>query len=123
MSDILIAESIQGDALDGVGGEADWSREGAASYFRRAASAITKPLVYLSAGVTNSAFNESLEFALQYGPGFTVCFVAALRRSGVYQAGRIRSAGMVVVICRINRVLESAAPWHGVYNLSLPSRV
>jgi len=51
-------------------GEAAYSRSEAMENFRRAAAASTKPFVYLSAGVTNEAFIETLEFALECGVKF-----------------------------------------------------
>jgi tagatose-1,6-bisphosphate aldolase len=93
-------------------GETAWSREEAASHFRRAASAISKPFVYLPAGVTNSAFIGLLEFALQYGPGFMVCFLAALRGEAVFRG----LSGRTHPLCRNGCRYLQDQPHAGVRN-------
>jgi tagatose 1,6-diphosphate aldolase len=101
-------------------GEAAYSRERAAEYFRRAAAAAGKPFVYLSAGVNNPAFIEGLEFALASGVRFHgVLCGRATWQDGipifVRQGARaleewLRTTG-ADNLARVNRVLERATPW------------
>src|ERR1700688_192100 len=52
-------------------GESVYTREEAKEHFRRAASMAKKPFIYLSAGVSNDTFNESLELAAEAGTNFS----------------------------------------------------
>jgi tagatose 1,6-diphosphate aldolase len=53
------------------GGEKAYSRAEAMELFRQAASAATKPFIYLSAGVTDEVFRETLELAAEAGTPFS----------------------------------------------------
>lgn len=48
-------------------GEIAYTREEAKKLFRKAADVATKPFIYLSAGVDDDVFRESLEFAIEAG--------------------------------------------------------
>jgi tagatose 1,6-diphosphate aldolase len=48
-------------------GEAAYTREEAKKHFRTAAQAALKPFIYLSAGVDDDVFRESLELAIEAG--------------------------------------------------------
>jgi tagatose 1,6-diphosphate aldolase len=52
-------------------GEAAYSRDEAKDHFRRAAAYAKRPFIYLSAGVSNDTFNESLELAAEAGTNFS----------------------------------------------------
>ena len=52
-------------------GESVYTREEAKEHFRRAASMAKKPFIYLSAGVSNDTFNESLELAAEAATNFS----------------------------------------------------
>ena len=52
-------------------GESVYTREEAKEHFRRAASMAKKPFIYLSAGVSNDTFNETLELAAEAGTNFS----------------------------------------------------
>ncbi|MDT8068022.1 MAG: tagatose 1,6-diphosphate aldolase [Terriglobia bacterium] len=52
------------------GGQKAYTREEAKKFFLDAATASTKPFIYLSAGVSNSEFNESLALAAESGVKF-----------------------------------------------------
>src|ERR1700758_5325850 len=52
-------------------GEAAYSRDEAKEHFRRAAAVAKKPFIYLSAGVSNDTFNETLELASETGVNFS----------------------------------------------------
>jgi tagatose 1,6-diphosphate aldolase len=52
------------------GGQAAYTRKEAMEFFRTAASAATKPFIYLSAGVSDDVFRETLELASEAGTRF-----------------------------------------------------
>src|SRR5208283_3289529 len=52
-------------------GESAYTRDQAKDYFRRAASVAKKPFIYLSAGVSNEVFSETLELASETGVNFS----------------------------------------------------
>jgi tagatose 1,6-diphosphate aldolase len=53
-----------------VGGEAAYSREEALEHFRATTSVASRPLIYLSAGVSDEVFCEMLELAAEAGARF-----------------------------------------------------
>src|SRR5437016_13986772 len=52
------------------GAQEAYSRQEAMEQFRKAAAVATKPFIYLSAGVSNAEFNESLALAAEAGVKF-----------------------------------------------------
>ena len=52
------------------GGQSAYSRQDALQLFREAAAASSKPFIYLSAGVTDEIFRETLELAAEAGTPF-----------------------------------------------------
>lgn len=97
------------------------TRAEAAEIVRAAAALTTKPIVYLSAGVTSEVFVETLEFAVECG----VEFHGVLAGRATWQAGVpvyvhkgasaledwLNTSG-VQNVKDINRVLKFARPWH-----------
>ena len=55
----------------GFGGEKAYSRQEAMDAFRRSADVATRPFIYLSAGVSNAEFTETLELAGEAGTRFS----------------------------------------------------
>jgi tagatose 1,6-diphosphate aldolase len=53
------------------GGQAAYTRQEAMDLFRESAGAATKPFIYLSAGVTDEIFRETLELAAEAGTSFS----------------------------------------------------
>jgi tagatose 1,6-diphosphate aldolase len=53
------------------GGQAAYTRQAAMEHFRTAAAAASKPFIYLSAGVTDEIFRETLELAAEAGTPFS----------------------------------------------------
>src|SRR5579872_2887993 len=53
-----------------AGGKAAYSKKEACDLFLKAAAAATKPFIYLSAGVSNAEFTETLELAAETGVKF-----------------------------------------------------
>ena len=105
-------------------GEKAYSKQEAMDCFRRAADVATKPFIYLSAGVSNAEFTESLELAAEAGTRFSgVLCGRATWKDGipVYakeggQAFRkwLESEG-VKNISNVNEHLEPARPWFEFY--------
>lgn len=107
---------------ESYGGKEAYSKVAARGYFRKAATVATKPFVYLSAGVTNAEFIESLNFALESDVQFNgvLCgratwqdAVAVFARQGAKACEEWLNTQGVENIQKINRVLEAATPWHG----------
>jgi tagatose 1,6-diphosphate aldolase len=72
--DVLKVEvPVQMDFVQGTkafAGEAAYTRAEALEHFRNAASVTQKPFIYLSAGVSNAVFSETLELAAESGTSF-----------------------------------------------------
>jgi tagatose 1,6-diphosphate aldolase len=102
-----------------------YSREEAREHFRAAAAASRLPFIYLSAGVTNEVFRETLELAAEAGTPFSgVLCGRATWQDGVPEYGKggaktlrtwLSNCG-VQNIQILNKVLEeSAKPWWDFY--------
>ena len=102
-------------------GEKAYSKKEAMDWFNRAATAATKPFIYLSAGVSNAEFTESLELAADSGVKFNgVLCGRATWKDGIpiygKQGGKafeqwLRTEG-VKNIENVNARLKAATPWH-----------
>jgi len=107
-------------------GEKAYSKQEAMKFFRDAAAVATKPFIYLSAGVSNSEFTESLELAAESGVKFNgvLCGRATWKEGiPVYakqgaQAFRkwLEDEG-VKNINNVNDRLKAASSWHSIYGL------
>ena len=105
-------------------GEAVYSREEALDHFRAAAAEAKQPFIYLSAGVTNDVFIESLELAAESGVPFSgVLCGRATWQEGIPVYGKqgpqaledwLKGDG-VRNIERVNHALEAAKPWYGFF--------
>ena len=101
-------------------GEQAYSRAAGQQIFRSIDSATSKPYVYLSAGVTNEQFVETLEFAIESGSQFNgVLCGRATWQDGVRvyaQHGAnaledwLNTSG-VENVSRVNRLLKVVQPW------------
>ena len=63
------AEFVEGSSV--FKGQAAYTRAQALEYYRRAAEVATKPFIYLSAGVSNAQFVESLNMAAEAGTDYS----------------------------------------------------
>jgi tagatose 1,6-diphosphate aldolase len=63
------AEFVEGSSV--YKGQKAYSRAEALDHFRKAAAVATKPFIYLSAGVSNKQFTESLHMASESGTDFS----------------------------------------------------
>ena len=113
---------VQGSS--GSGGAFVHSRKDALGLFRRAAEATAKPFLFLSAGVSNRAFNEALELASEAGVPF--CGVLCGRATWKDGVGVFVRGGAVALqewletdgvanIRAVNASLQHATPWSEMY--------
>jgi tagatose 1,6-diphosphate aldolase len=111
-------------------GDAAYTREQAKDHFRRAASIAKKPFIYLSAGVSNEVFNESLELAAEAGVKFSgVLCGRATWKDGIpiYAKQGVRALEDwladqgVKNIKKVNDRLKSASPWFAFYGATSAS--
>jgi len=108
-------------------GQAAYSWNEALDHFRRAAAAAKKPFIYLSAGVSNDQFNESLRMAADAGTDFSgVLCGRATWKDGipVYAQKGVRaledwlSTEGVKNISAVNASLAPAKPWYAKLGLA-----
>jgi tagatose 1,6-diphosphate aldolase len=107
-------------------GEAAYTRQQAMAHFRSAAAATTKPFIYLSAGVSDEVFRETLELAAEAGAAFAgVLCGRATWQEGIPIYATQGVAGLegwlsdrgVQNIQALNEILEQGAkPWWTIYN-------
>jgi len=105
-------------------GESAYTREEAKEHFRRAASMAKKPFIYLSAGVSNDTFNETLELAAEANTNFSgvLCGRATWKEGiPVYAKQGLKaledwlSKQGVENIENVNKRLAAAKPWFEFY--------
>jgi tagatose 1,6-diphosphate aldolase len=107
-------------------GQKAYDRKEAIRLFREAAEVATKPFIYLSAGVSNAEFTESLELAAEAGVKFNgvLCGRATWRDGiSVYEKNGVgalrtwlRDQG-IKNISRVNECLRAATPWYYIYGV------
>ncbi len=105
-------------------GDGAYTREEAKEHFRRAAAAAKKPFIYLSAGVSNETFNETLELAAEANTNFSgvLCGRATWKEGiPVYAKQGLKaledwlSNQGVANIKNVNARLGAAKPWFAFY--------
>lgn len=121
--DMKFVEGAQSFANKG----AAYTREEAKKLFHSAAAVATKPFIYLSAGVSNAEFNESLALAAESGVKFNgVLCGRATWKDGIpvyaKQGGKafeqwLRSKG-VENISNVNNSLKAATSWFSHYGVA-----
>jgi tagatose 1,6-diphosphate aldolase len=111
-------------------GESAYTRDEAKEHFRRAAAAAKKPFIYLSAGVDNDVFAETLELASETGVNFSgvLCGRATWKEGIPVYAKRGAKAledwlsdQGVKNIKNVNDRLKAARPWFGFYGATSPA--
>jgi len=105
-------------------GQKAYSKKEAMDLFRKAADVAKKPFIYLSAGVSNAEFTESLELAAESGVKFNgVLCGRATWKDGIpvyakqgAEAFRkwLQNEG-VKNINNVNERLKAATPWFSIY--------
>lgn len=108
-------------------GESAYTRERALEYFREAESMTHKPFIYLSAGVSNPVFIETLELCAESGTKFNgVLCGRATWAAGVPIYAKQGAAAFkewletvgVENITNVNNALKAASPWYLKYGAS-----
>jgi tagatose 1,6-diphosphate aldolase len=111
-------------------GEAAYTRAEALEHFRLAASSTHKPFIYLSAGVSNPVFIETLELAGESGAHFNgvLCGratwkdgIAVYARQGAKAFEEWLNTKGVENIENVNQALKAAHSWHD--KVSVPALV
>ncbi|MGB0036692.1 MAG: tagatose 1,6-diphosphate aldolase, partial [Candidatus Acidiferrales bacterium] len=104
--------------------ESAYTRDQAKDYFRQAAAVAKKPFIYLSAGVSNDVFSETLELASETGVNFSgVLCGRATWKEGIPVYAKKGAKGLedwlnvegVKNIENVNARLKAAKPWFGFY--------
>jgi tagatose 1,6-diphosphate aldolase len=112
------AEFVEGSAV--YKGEKAYTRAEALAYYRQGAEVATKPFIYLSAGVSNAQFVESLSMAKEAGTDFSgVLCGRATWKDGmpIYATKGVKaledwlSTEGVKNINAVNAALKGATPW------------
>jgi tagatose 1,6-diphosphate aldolase len=99
------AEYVEGSSV--FKGQAAYTRQEALNYYRKAADVATKPFIYLSAGVSNAQFVESLNMAAEAGTAY----------SGVLCGRATWKEGIPVYAKRGVKALEDWLADEGVKNI------
>ncbi len=107
------------------GGEAAYDKKAAIEHFQAAAAAAKKPFIYLSAGVDNDVFIESLEVAAEAGTPFSgVLCGRATWKQGIPVFAKNGADALeewlldqgVKNITALNETLKKGAkPWYNIY--------
>ena len=107
-------------------GPAAYTRQEALEHYRRAASVTNKPFIFLSAGVSNAQFTESLEMAAEAGVRFAgvLCGRATWKdgvpiyaKNGLKALEDFLSTEGVKNIEAVNATLNNATPWFAAYGV------
>jgi tagatose 1,6-diphosphate aldolase len=105
-------------------GQKAYSKEEAFEHFREAAEVASRPFIYLSAGVSNEQFTESLRWAGEAGVNFAgVLCGRATWKEGIPVYGKHGPAALeewlldqgVKNINNVNDCLKAASPWFSFY--------
>jgi len=113
------AEFVEGSSV--YKGQKAYTRTEALQHFRNAAAVAGKPFIYLSAGVGNAQFVESLNMASESGADFSgVLCGRATWKEGIPVYGKQGAKALedwlskdgVANINAVNGAIKSAKPWH-----------
>ncbi len=123
--DVLKVEvPINAEYVEGSGvykGQKAYTREEALKHFREAAALAAKPFIYLSAGVSNAQFTESLKMASEAGTDYSgvLCGRATWKegipiyaKHGVKALEEWLQREGVKNIEAVNEAIRSAVPWY-----------
>ena len=111
-------------------GQKAYTRQEALTHFREAAAVAAKPFIYLSAGVGNAQFTESLKMAAEAGTGYSgVLCGRATWKEGIPVYGKqglkaleewLQREG-VKNINAVNDAIKSAVPWYKKMGMAAPA--
>ncbi|MBV9676826.1 MAG: tagatose 1,6-diphosphate aldolase, partial [Acidobacteriaceae bacterium] len=108
-------------------GQAAYSRKEALDYYRKAAEVAEKPFIYLSAGVGNAQFVESLNMAAEAGTDYSgvLCGratwsngIPVYAKNGVKALEDWLADEGVKNINAVNNAIKSAKSWHAKYDVA-----
>jgi tagatose 1,6-diphosphate aldolase len=108
------------------GGQKAYTKKEAIDLFHQAASVATKPFIYLSAGVSNAEFSETLELAGETGVKFNgvLCGratwadgVPIYAKQGADAFRKWLETEGVKNISNVNDKLKAATSWHSIYEV------
>ena len=120
------ATFVEGSSV--FGGQAAYSRKEALDYYRRAAEVAKKPFIYLSAGVGNAQFVESLNMAAEAGTDYSgvLCGRATWKdgipvyaKQGAKALEDWLQAEGVKNINAVNEAIKTAKPWQTKYGIAV----
>jgi tagatose 1,6-diphosphate aldolase len=122
------AEYVEGSSV--FKGQKAYTRAEALTHFREAAAIAAKPFIYLSAGVGNSVFTESLGMAAEAGTDYSgVLCGRATWKEGIPVYGKqgvkaleewLQREG-VRNIQAVNAATQSAKPWYAKLGIGPPA--
>ena len=121
------AEYVEGSSV--YKGQKAYTRAEALDHFRRAASVAKKPFIYLSAGVSNAQFTESLHMAAESGTDFSgvLCGRATWKegipvyaKQGAKALEEWLSKEGVKNIQAVNEAIRPARPWWEKLGMTKP---
>lgn len=116
--------------IERVQGPKAYSRAEALDHFRKAAAVAGKPFIYLSAGVSNAQFTESLHMASEAGTDFSgvLCGRATWKegipiyaKQGVKALEEWLAKEGVKNINAVNDAIKSAKPWFAKLEAPVPA--
>jgi tagatose 1,6-diphosphate aldolase len=120
-------EYVEGTAV--YKGQKAYSKAEALEHYRRAAAAASKPFIYLSAGVSNQQFVESLHLAAEAGVDFSgvLCGRATWKdgipvyaQKGVKALEDWLAKDGVRNINAVNEAIQAAKPWYAKLGIPEP---
>jgi tagatose 1,6-diphosphate aldolase len=122
------AEYVEGSSV--FKGQKAYTRAEALTHFREAAAIAAKPFIYLSAGVGNSVFTESLSMAAEAGTDYSgVLCGRATWKEGIPVYAKQGAKGLeewlqregVRNINAVNDAIQSAKPWYAKMGVTVPA--
>ena len=132
--DVLKVEiPINADYVEGSSvykGQKAYTKPEALQHFRDSAAVARKPFIYLSAGVSNQQFTESLRMATEAGTDFSgvLCGRATWKegipvyaKQGAKALEDWLSKEGVKNINAVNEVVKSATPWYAKAGVAVPA--
>ena len=122
------AEYVEGSAV--YKGQKAYSHDEALKHFRDAAAIAAKPFIYLSAGVSNAQFTESLKMAAEAGTDYSgvLCGRATWKegipvyaKQGVKALEEWLGREGVKNINAVNEAIRPATPWYAKLGVAVPA--
>jgi len=122
------AEYVEGSSV--YKGQKAYSHDEALTHFRESAAIATKPFIYLSAGVSNAQFTESLKMAAEAGTDYSgVLCGRATWKDGIPVFAKHGAKALedwlqkegVKNINAVNDAITGATPWYAKMGMAAPA--